>query len=106
MTTDEKLDLLISKVTSLDGKVTSLEGEVSILGKNIIDINSKVTNIQLDIENEIKPNIMRVAEGHLDLSRKLNEAINFCNNIDVKFESYDLLIKYHDNEIAKLKLAK
>lgn len=50
MTTDEKLDLLINKVT----------------------------NIQLDIDNEIKPNIMRVAEGHLDLSRKLNEAINFC----------------------------
>jgi len=78
MTTDEKLDLILQKLTA----------------------------IELDIENEIKPNIRRVAEGHLDLSRKLNENIKMTADVKDSLESYDLYIKHHENEISKLKLVK
>ena len=39
------------------------------------NIESKVTNIELTLENEICVNIKRVAEGHLDLSRNLHDAL-------------------------------
>lgn len=43
--------------------------------KQILDelakINAKITDIQLTLENETNKNIQIIAEGHLDLSRKL-----------------------------------
>lgn len=35
-------------------------------------INAKITDIQLTLENETNKNIQIIAEGHLDLSRKLD----------------------------------
>jgi len=49
---------------------------------------------------------MRVAEGHLDLSHKLNETIKPASNLKDSLESYDLYMKHYENEITKLKLAK
>lgn len=54
MTDSEKLDLILSKLEKLD---------------------KDVTDIKLTFENEIRTNIKRVAEGHLDLSRNLHEAM-------------------------------
>ena len=47
----------------------------SEIDESIQDLKDRVTSIELTIENEIRPNIIRVAEGHLDLSRKLDDAI-------------------------------
>ena len=38
-------------------------------------VESDVREMKLTIENEICVNIQRVAEGHLDLSRNLHEAM-------------------------------
>lgn len=54
MTDSEKLDLLLEKVGTIE---------------------NKVSNIELTLENEIRTNIKRVAEGHLDISRNLHEAL-------------------------------
>ena len=62
MTDSEKLDLLLEKVNTIENKVTSME---------------------LVLENEIRTNIQRVAEGHLDLSRNLHDAIRPSNEIEM-----------------------
>lgn len=64
MTDSEKLDLILTKLEKLD-KLDKLEKEV--------------TDIKLTLENEIRVNIQRVAEGHLDLSRNLHEALKMDN---------------------------
>lgn len=69
MTDSEKLDLLLEKVTGLDNKVTNLEHDTK--------------DIKLTLENEIRVNIQRVAEGHLDLSRNLHEAMKPSNEIEM-----------------------
>ena len=53
MTDSEKLDLILSRLEKLD------------------KLENDVTDIKLTLENEIRVNIQRVAEGHLDLSRNL-----------------------------------
>ena len=39
------------------------------------NIENKVTNIELTLENEISVNIKHIAQGHLDLSRNLHDAL-------------------------------
>ncbi|MDE5951786.1 MAG: hypothetical protein K2H12_09430 [Acetatifactor sp.] len=114
MTDTQKLDLILKKmtdlyekVTGLDEKVTSLDGKVTFLDERVAglepdmkEVKQKVTKIDLTIENEIRVNIQRVAEGHLDLSRKLNECIDISNRIQHEQEIQDMYINMHN---AKLK---
>ena len=44
---------------------------------------AKVIEISLTQENEIRTNIRRVAEGHLDLSRNLREAMKPNNEVEM-----------------------
>lgn len=43
-------------------------------------IENEVRGIQLIIENEIRPNIKVIAEGHLDLNRKCNHILETENH--------------------------
>ena len=60
------------------------------LDTNVIDIRSKlgavdikVTSMQCTLENELRVNIKRVAEGHLDLARNLKEAMKPNQEVEV-----------------------
>ena len=120
MTDSEKLDLILEKVSNLDGKVNNLDEKVSDLGEKVSDLDGKVSDLDekvnsleidlqeikqrviktdLTIENEIRVNIQRVAEGHLDLSRKLNECIRLSNDIKDKQEIQDIYINMHNNKL-------
>ncbi len=81
MTDNEKLDLILSKLDKLD----KLEHDVS--------------DIKLTIENEIRVNIQRVAETHLDLSRNLHEAMKPNNEI----EMLAIKIRMLETDIRELK---
>ena len=61
-----------------------------------------MTKIDLTVENEIRVNIQRVAEGHLDLSRKLNECIRISSDIKDKQEIQDIYINMHNNKLMAL----
>ncbi len=62
MTDSEKLDLLLDKVN---------------------DIETDIRDMKLTLENEIRENIKRVAEGHLDLSRNLHDAMKPSNEVEM-----------------------
>ena len=85
MTDTEKLDVILQKVIDLDKKVTDLDQKVEGLDQRIIRLENDVTDVKVTIENEIRVNIQRVAEGHLDLSRKLNECIKISSDIKYKY---------------------
>jgi hypothetical protein len=69
MTDSEKMDLILEKLGGLDEKFSGLQNDV--------------TEIKLILENEIRVNIQRVAEGHLDLSRNLHEAMKPSNEVEM-----------------------
>jgi len=109
MTDSEKLDLLLKKVDNLDEKVNNLDEKVSNLDEkvssleiNLQEVKKRVVKTELTVENEIRINIQRVAEGHLDLSRKLNECIRLSNDIKDKQEIQDIYINMHNNKLKAL----
>lgn len=62
-------------------------------------IKREIKSIQLTLENETNRNIKIIAEGHLDLSRKLDEALKVENEKEL------LLIRVNtlENELRKVK---
>ncbi len=85
MTDSEKLDLLLSEMQELKQRTTNIE--------------TSVADIKLTLENEIRVNIQRVAEGHLDLSRNLHEAMKPNNEI----EMLAIKVRMLETDIRELK---
>lgn len=109
MTIDEKLDFLLSEMQSIKANMHSMEANMSTkddiaeIKSELSTVKQKVTSIEMTIENEMQVNIMRVAEGHIDLSRNLAEIKRSVELLDGKMEINDLFIRHHDSEIKKLK---
>lgn len=76
MTDSQKLDLLLSEMKEVKTDVRTLKEKTDA-------IENRVINTELILENEIRVNIMRVAEGHLDLSRNLHDAMQPNSDIEM-----------------------
>lgn len=85
MTDTELLQAIYTDAQELKGRMAHIED-------NVIDI-------QLTLENETNKNISLIAEGHLDLSRKLDDALKVENEKEM------LLIRVNrlENEIRRIK---
>ena len=106
MTDSEKLDLLLEQFEVMQGNMDTMQGKIDTMKEEITDNTSAikslqrdVTDIRLTLENETNKNIMRVAEGHLDLSRKLDEALK----IDNEKEMMAIRLTIQENELRRLK---
>ena len=64
-----------SEFADMKEDMTGLKTEFADMKEEFSDMKVQMKNIQLTLENEIRHNIMIIAEGHLDLSRKLDEAM-------------------------------
>ena len=62
-------------------------------------IKNEIADIQLTLENETNKNIQLIAEGHFDLSRKLDEALK----IDQEKEMLLVRVNSMENELRRIK---
>lgn len=69
------------------------------MDKRLLKLETGVTDIRLTLENETGPNIRRVAEGHLYLSRKLDEALKVENEKEMLIIRVNTL----ENEMRRMK---
>lgn len=88
MTDSEKLDMILEKLAETDKKLDKLD-----------KLENDITDIKLTLENEIRTSIMRVAEGHLDLSRNLKDAIK----ADTEKEMLSIRVAVIETELRKIK---
>lgn len=77
MTDSEKLDIILDKLNGIDNRVLTLEST---------------------LENVTNKNISIIAEGHLDLSRKLDEALKVENEKELLLIRVNVL----ENDIKKI----
>ena len=83
--------------------IEEINGLGQRLDKKIDDIQQslgkKINDIQLTLENETNRNIRIIAEAHLDLSRKLDEALKVEN----EKESLIMRVNRLENEVRQIK---
>lgn len=92
MTDSEKLDLLLEKAGTMEADIKELKQRTG-------NMENCVSDIRLTLENEIRVNIQRVAEGHLDLSRNLHEALK----VDSEKEVLVIRLNVFETELRKIK---
>ena len=73
--------------------------ETKMIMDELAKLNAKITDIQLTLENVTNKNIQIIAEGHLALSRKLDDALKVENEKEM------LLIRVNrlENELRRVK---
>ena len=62
-------------------------------------IDDSITDVKLHLENVTDKNIRIVAEGHLDLNRKLDEALKIQNEKEI----LQIRLNYLEGEITAVK---
>lgn len=92
MTDSEKLDLILSEMQGIKTDVQDLKQRTTSIETNVADM-------KLTFENEIRVNIQRVAEGHLDLSRNLHDALK----IDNEKEMLAIRVSVLETELRRIK---
>ena len=68
--------LILDEIAKLQSEFTGLKSEFTGMQSEFTGLKRDVKEIQLTLENETKRNIRLISEGHLDFSRKLDDALN------------------------------
>ena len=63
------------------------------------NLKKRITDIEMTIENETNRNIQVIAEGHLDIMRKLDETLKVTN----EKEMLQIRVNIIENELRKVK---
>ena len=80
---DSRMASVETKVEKLDSRMVNVETKVEMMHGEMVEMKSDMKTMKLIMENELRVNIQRVAEGHLDLSRKLHEVVKNSNEIEM-----------------------
>ncbi|XBX07085.1 hypothetical protein QMP26_02475 [Enterocloster clostridioformis] len=98
-TLKEDVQSLKEDVQTLKEDVQTLNEDVQTLKEDVQSLKERVTNIEITLENETNRNIQLVAEGHLNLDRKLDEALKELHPNTM----YHLKVNHLDGEVTKMK---
>ena len=77
----------------------SMRSEVSSLREEMDAVKQRLILIETTLENETNRGIRIIAEGHLDLSRKLDDALR----VDNEKELLLLRVTHLENEVHTIK---
>lgn len=77
---NEKLDLILFRLNEMnkwqeqaDGRFEQIDGRFEQIDRRLDSIDGRLINVELTIENELRPNIQILAEGQSIIMRKLDE---------------------------------
>ena len=84
---------------SMKGDMESMKSETQSIKKDLQEVKQKVTKMDLTMDHELRVNIQRVAEGHLDLSRILHDAMKPSNEV----EMLSIKVRMLESDVRDLK---
>lgn len=121
MTDSQKLDIILSKMDNIENEIrevrTGLREEIqevktgleevrtdlkvvrTDLEETKTNLGNEIKNIKFLFENEIRVNIQRIAEGHLDVSRNIHEVLKKRDELELVSITTRLL----ESEVRELK---
>lgn len=96
---DSRLDKVDSRLDKVDSRLDKVDSRLDKVDSGLDKVDSKVTEVQMTLENETNKEIRIIAEGHLDLSRKLDDALK----VESEKELLLLRVTRLENELRRLK---
>ena len=96
---NERLDKMDSRLDQMDSRLDQMDSRLDQMDSRLNKLESKVTEVQMTLENETNKEIRIIAEGHLDLSRKLDDALKVENEKEMLL----LRVTHLENELRRLK---
>lgn len=88
-----------SDIEKLQAHVRDMKLDIRVLSERVEDLELVVRNLKTTLELETRRSIQAVAEGHLDLDRKLNEALK----VEESKELLMIRVNFLESELKKLK---
>ena len=98
---EKDVEVLKEDVAVLKEEMKEVKQDIAVLKEDVAVLKEQVRDIQLTLENVIGPNIRLIAEAHLDLNRKLDEALK----IREQDEMVLLRLNNLENEVRRMKKA-
>lgn len=93
-------------VAVLKQEVGELKQDVAVLKHDMKSVKQRVTAIELTLENETNHNIQLLAENHISLVNKLNEAIKVQDKsilYEVQVSGLKMKVEKLEKEVEELK---
>lgn len=79
---DQRFEKIDQRLETMDGRIGNLETQMTGVNNRLERLEDEVSSISVIMENEIRRNIEIVAEGHMDLVRKMNEVLSKTETIE------------------------
>ncbi|MCI6630601.1 MAG: hypothetical protein MSH20_07350 [Lachnospiraceae bacterium] len=80
---EDRLTAVEDRLTVVENRLSAVEDRLTVVENRLTAVEQDIRQIKLVAENELRVNIKRIAEGHLDLSRNLHEAIKPCAEMEM-----------------------
>ena len=86
-------------ISGMKQEMGSMRSEIGSMREEMGGVKQRLTRIETTLENETNRGIRIIAEGHLDLSRKLDDALK----VDNEKELLLLRVTHLENEVHIIK---
>lgn len=100
---DERLDGMDKRFCGVDQQFVSINERFDRLESKVQENTDAIRRINLRIENEIIPSIGFIADGHLDLNRKMDRILETFEKNEKDKETLTLRLNHVEGEVGRLK---
>ena len=76
---DDDMQSMKSDMQNMKSDMRMVKADLQTVKTDLTGVDQRLRRVELTLENETNRNIKIVAEAHLDLSRKLDEAVRVNN---------------------------
>ena len=102
----ERMDRMETEFTSLKEEVASVKEEVASVKEEVASVKALATKTQITLENDIKPKINLLFEGHITLQNRFSQLDRMEEMLrELRYDVQDLqhIVSWHSNDIRWLK---
>lgn len=102
----ERMDRMEAEFTSLREEVSSVKEEVASVKEEVASVKALATKTQITLENDIKPKINLLFEGHITLQNRFSQLDRMEEMLrELRYDVQDLqhIVSWHSNDIRWLK---
>ncbi len=100
---DKRFDGMDKRFCGVDQQFVSINERFDRLESKVQENTDAIRRINLRIENEIIPSIGFIADGHLDLNRKMDRILETFEKNEKDKETLTLRLNHVEGEVGRLK---